>query len=158
MRFFFLIIGCSLLFSACDTNRVYEYNKDFSDRTWKTKDTAVFDFQIKNAGAKYNLYYNVRNTIDYPYARLFIHYSLTDSSGNELSRKLVNNDLFDQKTGQPTGNSGLGDIYDHQFLLLKDIEFTHQGKYLLKLEQYMRQDTLPGIIAVGVRVENSAVK
>jgi len=153
MRFFFLIIGCCLLLSACDTNRVYEYNKDFSDRTWKIKDTAVFDFPIKNTGAKYNLYYNVRNTIDYPYARLFIHYSLTDSSGNELFRKLVNNDLFDQKTGQPNGNSGLGDIYDHQFLLLKDVEFTHQGKYFLKLEQYMRQDTLPGIIAVGVRVE-----
>lgn len=155
MRFIFLIIGCGLLLSACDTSRVYEYNEDFNDRTWKAKDTAVFDFQIKNAEQKYNLYYNVRNTIDYPYARLFIHYSLTDSLGNEVSKKLINNDLFDQKTGQPNGNSGLGDIYDHQFLLLENVKFAHKGKYLLKLEQYMRQDTLPGVIAVGIRVENS---
>ncbi|MBA4144526.1 MAG: gliding motility lipoprotein GldH [Azospira oryzae] len=155
MRFLFLIFGCGLLFSACDTNRVYEYNKEFSDRTWKMKDTAVFDFQIKNAEQKYNLYYNVRNTIDYPYARLFINYALTDSVGNVLSKKLINNDLFDQKTGRPNGNSGLGDIYDHQFLLLDNLQFAHNGKYRLKLEQYMRKDTLPGVIAVGFRLEHS---
>ena len=155
MRLLFLITACALLFCACDSSRVYEYNKDFKDRSWKVKDTAVFDFRIKNTAVKYNLYYNVRNTIDYPYARLFIHYSLTDSLGNVLSKKLINNDLFDQKTGQPNGTSGLGDIYDHQFLLLDNISFAYHGKYFLKLEQYMRQDTLPGVMAVGVRVENS---
>jgi len=155
MRFLFLITGCGILFSACDNSRVYEHNIDFSDRSWQVTDTALFDFQIRDTAAKYNVYYNVRNTIDYPYARLFIHYSLTDSLGNALSKKLINNDLFDQKTGQPNGNSGLGDIYDHQFLLLEKVAFARQGKYHIKLEQFMRQDTLPGVIAVGVRVEKS---
>jgi gliding motility-associated lipoprotein GldH len=155
MRYFFLIAVLGLLIVACDSNRVYEVNKDFTDRTWKTSDTTVFDFRINNIGDKYNLYYNVRNTIDYPNARLFVNYVLADSIGNILSKKMVAQNLFDLKTGKPNGTSGLGDIYDHQFLLLENYEFTRQGKYILKLEQFMRQDTLHGILAVGVRVERA---
>ena len=152
---FFLVVVISLLFTSCDSNRVYEYNADFKDRAWKTSDTTVFDFYIRDTGKRYNIYYNVRNSIDYPYARLFVNYSLTDSLGNPIEKKLIPQDLFDQKTGRPNGDSGLGDIYDHQFLLLKNFEFKYYGKYLINLQQYMRQDTLPGILAIGVRVEEA---
>lgn len=157
MRLIFLLAIASLCFVSCDSNRVYEYNHDFRDRTWKTSDTTVFDFYIRDTGKKYNLYYNVRNSVDYPYARLFVHYSLTDSIGNALEKKLISQDLFDQKTGRPNGESSIGDIYDHQFPLLQNFEFKHYGKYVIHLEQYMRQDTLPGILAVGVRVEETKV-
>jgi len=151
----FLLVVISLLIISCDGNRVYENNTDFKDRNWKTTDTTVFDFYIRDTGKRYNIYYNVRNSIDYPYARLFVNYALTDSLGNPIEKKLIPQDLFDQKTGRPNGDSGLGDIYDHQFLLLKNFEFKYYGKYLINLQQYMRQDTLPGILAVGVRVEEA---
>ena len=61
------------------------------------------------------------------------------------------------KTGKPFGTSGLGDIYDHRFELLKDYQFPTRGKYRIKLEQMMRMDTLHGILAVGVRVENNSL-
>jgi gliding motility-associated lipoprotein GldH len=154
MRFIFFFVFAGLVLISCDGNRLYEYNKDFEDRTWKANDTAVFNFYIRDLGKKYNLYYNVRNSIDYPYARLFINYSLTDSMGNVIEKRLIPQDLFDQKTGKPKGNSGLGDIYDHQFLVLQGFEFKQYGTYLVKLTQQMRQDTLPGMLAVGVRVEN----
>jgi gliding motility-associated lipoprotein GldH len=156
MRFIFLMAVVGLFFISCDNSRVYESNKDFEDRTWKVRDTVVFDFRINSTREKYNLYYSIRNSIDYPYARLFVNYSLTDSLGNELIKKLNAQDLFDQKTGKPNGSSGLGDIYDHRFLLLSNYEFNQRGKYFLKLEQYMRQDTLPGILAAGIRVEKAA--
>jgi gliding motility-associated lipoprotein GldH len=155
MRFIFLLAIIGLFFSSCDSDRLYEFNKDFQDRAWKTNDTVVFDFKINDIRQKYNIYYSVRNSIDYPYARLFVNYSLTDTLGNQLVKKLTTQDLFDQKTGKPNGTSGLGDIYDHRFLLLSNYEFNHQGKFVLKLEQYMRQDTLPGILAAGVRVEKA---
>ncbi|WP_254245004.1 gliding motility lipoprotein GldH [Hymenobacter sp. BRD67] len=55
------------------------------------------------------------------------------------------------KTGEPLG-AGTGDIFDHQFLALKQQHFARPGAYKLTLEQYMRQNQLPGIMAVGVRV------
>ena len=148
-----MLVLPAILLTACDARRVYEYNQDFKNRSWNVTDTASFEFIIRDPGQKYNLYYNVRNSLDYPYARLFVQYSLQDSVGSELHKKLVSAFLFDQKSGKPQGSSGLGDVYDHQFPLLRDYEFKVPGKYMMKMEQFMRMDTLPGILAVGLRVE-----
>ena len=149
----FVLLAFAIGLAACDARRVYEYNQDFDDRSWKVADTARFEFIIKDPGKKYNLYYNIRNSLDYPYARLFVQFSLRDSVGAELQKRLVSAFLFDQKTGKPQGSSGLGDVYDHQFPLINDFEFNLPGKYKLDMEQFMRMDTLPGVLAVGLRVE-----
>lgn len=154
MRYFSLVLVICL-FASCDSERVFEQNTEFKDRTWKVSEPVVFDFVIEEPQQKYNLYYNVRNSLDYPYARLFVEYQLSDSTGAELSKKLVSEYLFDQKTGRPLGNSGLGDVFDHRFLLLEKQEFKFAGKYSLRIEQFNRQDTLKGVLAVGVRVETA---
>jgi len=153
MRFFALLAFLVFLLLACDERRVYEDSLDFRERNWKVTDTPRFEFAIRDPGNKYNLYCHIRNSLDYPYARLFVRYALRDSVGAELHGNLVSEFLFDQKTGQPFGRSGLGDVFDHQFLLLNDYEFKRPGKYKLELEQFMRMDTLQGILSVGVRVE-----
>ena len=80
-------------------------------------------------------------------------YSLHDSTGAELEKKLVSKLLFDDKTGEPHGNSGLGDLYDHRLPLILNYQFEKSGKYRVKFEQFMRTDTLSGVLAVGLRVE-----
>ncbi len=148
---FFFAIGF-ILFS-CDGNRVFENNFEFKDRAWKVIEEPRFEFIIPSSVESYNLYYNVRNSLDYPHARIFVTWHLYDSTGRELSKKLVFNYLFDEKTGRPFGDSGLGDLYDHRFPILEKYSFPYRGKYSVKLDQFSRQDTLQGIIAVGVRVE-----
>ncbi|NOT74619.1 MAG: gliding motility lipoprotein GldH [Cyclobacteriaceae bacterium] len=142
-----------LVLGSCDSNRLYEDNVEFSDRSWKVIEEPRFEFIIPDTTSQYNIYYNVRNSLEYPYARIFVTYHLYDSTGKELSRKLINNDLFDQKTGKPFGDSGLGDLFDHQFPILQKNKFNYKGKFSIKLDQLMRQDTLKGVIAIGVRVE-----
>ncbi len=95
----------------------------------------------------------VRNESDYPFANLYYQWQLKDSTGRELDKKLASDYLFDQKTGWPLGNSGLGNIYDHRFHLLEGYTFPYNGKYTLQYEQFMRTDTLRGILAVGLRIE-----
>lgn len=151
--FFFL-----LLLFGCDSNRVFERYEEFKDKAWKIQEPAEFEFTISDVSKKYNVLYNVRNSLDYPYARLFIEYTLTDSTGAELSKKLLSNYLFDQKTGRPLGRSGLGDVYDHQFLLLQNQSFPNAGVYHMRLEQFNRLDTLTGILAIGVRVETAEME
>ncbi|MGE0770970.1 MAG: gliding motility lipoprotein GldH [Cyclobacteriaceae bacterium] len=144
-----------LLLAGCDTSRVYEYNIDFDERFWPASEKPKFEFHISDPGKTYNVYYNIRNSIDYPYARIFVQYALSDSLGNELKSELKSAYLFDEVTGKPFGSSGIGDIYDHQFSLLKAYQFPRRGKYVIQLEQFTRQDTLSGILAVGVRVEEN---
>jgi gliding motility-associated lipoprotein GldH len=157
MRIFFLSCLIGSLFSACDQSRVYEQNTDFTERYWIVNETPEFEFTIDQPADKYTLYGNVRNSVSYPYARLFFTYYLQDSTGAEIEKKLVTQYLFDAKTGKPFGNSALGDIYDHRLELLKNYEFKSRGRYRVKFEQQMRVDTLKGILAVGIRVERSSL-
>lgn len=152
MRRSFIFVSLVLFFS-CDSNRVFEDNVDFADRTWKISEPALLEFQIADVSKSYNLYFDIRNSIDYPYSRIFVNCSLQDSAGRELSKKQLAEYLFDQKTGKPHGSSGLGDIYDHQFPIASKMKFDKSGKYKVRLEQFMRKDTLQGILAVGLRVE-----
>jgi len=155
MRLAFCFFMLSLLLSSCDSRRIYEENRDFDKRMWLAADTAEFQFQVPDAVDNlYNVQFSVRNTRDYKWSNIFVNFVLADSAGQVLSSKLVSNYLFEQKTGKPLGGSGVGDIYDHQFPLLNAYGLK-PGKYSVTLQQFMRVDTLDGILAVGVRVEKS---
>jgi gliding motility-associated lipoprotein GldH len=153
MRIYFSIAVVSILLWGCDSRRIFEDNMEFRERNWKITEPVQFEFQIDDASKKYNLLMNIRNSLDYPYARIFVNYNLLKQDSISLGKKMIAEYLFDQKTGKPFGTSGLGDIYDHQFPILRNYSFEKTGVYKIKLDQFMRMDTIPGILAVGVRVE-----
>ncbi len=148
-------IAVVLIFASCDSSRIYEQNFDFENRYWAVAEQPQFEFTIDNVNQKYNLYVNVRNEISYPNANLYFTYYLADSTGKVLEKELVTEFLFDKKTGKPLGKSVLGDIYDHQIQLQKGYIFKNPGKYSIRYEQFMRADTLRGMLGIGLRVEHS---
>ena len=147
----FAFIATFLL--GCDDERVYDKNVDFDARYWLVSEKPVFEFEITDTLQSYDLSCNVRNSLAYPYARIFITWYLRDSTEALLGKKLVSNLLFDDKTGEPFGNSGLGDIYDHTIPLKVNYRFPYPGKFKVSFEQFMRTDTLSGVLAIGLRVE-----
>ena len=148
------LIFVVLVAMGCNNSRIYERNVKFPDRIW-TKDTeAVFDFEINDINTNYKFYFNLRNTILYPYQNIYLSYSLEDTLGNVYDSELTNINLFDSKTGKPFG-SGMGDIFDHQYLVIDNYQFNNPGMYLFKIKQYMRMDSLPEIMSVGLRIEKS---
>jgi gliding motility-associated lipoprotein GldH len=151
-----LIFGAVMLFilASCDDSRVYEVNHEFDDKYWLADSTQSFKFTITDSTSAYNVYYNLRNSVSYPFRNIYVRYQLSDSSGNILETDLVNGDLFESKTGKPLGE-GLGDVFDHQFPILNTYTFPTSGNYEVNLSQYMRRDTLPEILAVGIRIEKS---
>ncbi len=152
---FFLII--SIVLSCNDEQRVFEKNIDFDEQSWVVSNIPAFEFEILETTRTYDLFYNVRNSISYPYHNLYVKYSLEDTLGNVISSKLQNMDLFDPVTGKPYGE-GLGDIFDHRILALDKHQFDRPGVYRFKVQQYMRQDTLPMILSVGLRVAYSELE
>jgi gliding motility-associated lipoprotein GldH len=142
------------IFWACDENRVYERNLDMDDKTWHQDTIPGFTFNINDIENSYNFYYNFRNTRAYPYRNIYVRYTLQDSTGNILSSDLHNINLFDPVSGKPYGD-GLGDIFDHQVLALREVRFQSPGYYHFKIEQFMRVNNLPEIVSVGIRVEKA---
>ena len=154
MRTCFSLIVLSIFLLSCDPNRVYEENQDIEDAVWQEDFSPKFRFEIIDPQNKYNLYLNLRNGIAYPYHNVYIKYNLKDSTEAILSSELKEFFLFDPKTGKPFGD-GLGDLFDHQFPLLKAHSFPSGGSYSIDIEQFMRLQQLPMIVSVGLRVEKS---
>ena len=152
--FRFSLLGFILLMAGCDSHRVYEKNHDFKDAMWSSADTLTFEITVPDSSLHYNVLLNVRNTIDFETVRLFVQYQLSDST-SVLRKRLVEQNLFDRVTGKPFGDSGLGNIYSHQFTLESSITFPAPGLYRVKLNHMMRYDTLPEIRSIGVRIEKT---
>ncbi len=151
MKYCFLFVLATALI-ACDQQRIYEENIELENGYWLADSARDFTFTISDTTNNYNLYYNIRNTVSYPFQNIYVDYVLADSTGRQIEGNLLNQDLFDPKSFEPYG-SGLGDIFDHQFPLLTDYSFPVSGDYTVSLKQYMRRDTLKDVIAVGIRVE-----
>ncbi|MEP2771225.1 MAG: gliding motility lipoprotein GldH [Fulvivirga sp.] len=151
---YLLFVGLLIIQFSCDDKRIFEDYADFEKKYWLADSIQYFNLEIDQPEMSYNLYLNVRNTNTYPYHNLYVKYQVLDSSGNTITENLVNKNLYNAKTGEPKG-SGLGDIFSHQFLLEENFTFTKKGSYRLSLQQYMRQDTLKGIVSAGIRLEHS---
>jgi len=148
------IFGSLALFGifGCSTDTVYEENVDVKNHVWMADSAMVFEFKIEQATDKYDIFYNFRNTIAYPFYNLYVTYELKDRDEKVLLNDLYNMNLFDPKTGKPYGK-GLGDIFSHQFKVIPQYEFPDTGTYTLHLKQYMRRDSLPEILSVGVSIK-----
>ncbi|WP_231590727.1 gliding motility lipoprotein GldH [Hymenobacter terrenus] len=150
-------VGLLYVLSGCDPNRVFEQNTDFPDYSWDVQQKPAFTFAIQDTTASYDVYFNVRFAPAYGFYNLYVKHTLMGPTGRVGSPLLHQMLLMDPKTGEPKG-SGTGDIYDLQLLALPNQHFARPGNYTLTLEQYMRQDQLPGLMAVGVRVAQHEVK
>lgn len=145
-----VLLFLSVLLFSCDSKRIIEEYKDIPNHLWISSDTIRFPLSLPKADTV-SFYCRVRNDLDYSFSRIFIQYSFCDSLGHELWKGMKGQYLFDSKTGEPLGQSGIGDVFDHP-LLLKKMSVA-KGRYHLKISHKMRKDSLPGILAIGVRVE-----
>ena len=152
-----LVISCFGLLTACDPNQVFEQNTDFANYSWDVQQKPAFTFAIQDTTATYDVFFNVRYASAYGFYNLYMKHTLTGPGGPVGPPLLHLVLLMDPKTGEPKGN-GTGDIYDLQVLALPNQHFAKAGSYTLTLEQYMRQDQLPGLMAVGVRVARHEAK
>ena len=147
-----------LVLSSCGQDHVYREYVDFDDRIWLASEGARFSFEISDTVAAYNIYCNLRNSTHYPWSRVFVTFTLTDTLGSELQKKLVTEFLFDPKTGKPFGKSGLGDLYDHRIGVLSNFKFPKSGVFEARFDQSMRTDSLKGILSVGLAIEKVNTK
>ncbi len=154
MRYWLIFSLFSPVLFSCDPNKISEDTIDI-DTYWKADSVANFNFTINDPTIDYNLFFSVRNGVEFPHSNLYFKYNLLDSAGNLLETELINFQLFNAKSGYPLGN-GVGDLFEHQYELLTKYQFNHKGSYQLSFQQYMRYDSLPEIYSIGYRVERTA--
>jgi gliding motility-associated lipoprotein GldH len=150
----FQLLGSFLLFlilGACDYSAVYKDYVDIDNGVWHVDSVPTFEFTIVDPTKEYQVDYNIRYTVEYPFRNLYITYSLEDSTGNVLQSDLQEINLFESKTGEPLGK-GLGDIFNIEVRGISPLKVDAAGEYTIKLRQFMRRETLDAIMSVGIVV------
>lgn len=146
-----ILLSMVLFVSSCGKQTMYDHNVDVNE-PWKSIDKAVFDIDITDTINQYNVYLNIRNTVDYDYSNLYL-FIKTEFPNNYVVIDTAEIFLADMK-GNWLG-SGFGEIKDIQVLFRKNGRFARKGIYHISFEQAMRDKELYGIKSVGIRIERS---
>ncbi|SKC15843.1 gliding motility lipoprotein GldH [Dyadobacter psychrophilus] len=159
MKFFWFvsIFAICLTMFGCDENVVYKAHEDIDDGLWYIKNKPTFKVEITDTTATYNMYYLLRNTLQYPYYNLYLTKNFIGPDQKVISNTLEEVFLSNETTGKPYGH-GLGDLFDHKIPFLKNYKFPRSGTYTFILTQSMRQNPLPFVMSVGVSVEKVGAK
>ncbi len=147
----FIIFPIIFLFASCQEKAIYNQYVDLDDGGWELDSLIDFEFEIENTAKPVNLFYNIRNDISYPFYNLYVKYELTDQEGEIIRSNMHEANLMDPTTGAPIGTGE--SIFDNQILLLKDFQFPKAGNYKFSIKQYMREEKIDGIWAVGLTIK-----
>lgn len=148
----------SLLAFACSPPKLdtFEKNRDIPQSNWDASFKPAYEVTLaaEDTAFFYNLYVNVRHTDAYPYNNLWLIVS-TQMPGDSLPQtRRVELPLADSY-GKWLG-SGLDDIFEHRIPIQQHAILPRAGTYRFTFEQNMRQNPLPDMLSVGLRMEKAA--
>ena len=140
-----------MILASCGNNKLVESYTTMIDNQWKESEIQRFSFEIADSVKNYDLFFTIKNNMDYPYYNIYLDYQLVKIEGEEeevIKKELKEFILFDKKSGKPFG-SGSSGLYDHELSLETGYDFAGTGKYEVRFQQYMRKEALNGVAAVG---------
>ena len=147
-----LIVAGLFLLSSCGPDYIQDSRKDIAEAGWTYADQASFSFQVEDTTKVYNLWLEVGHTRSYARQNLYTRIQTVFPDGHKLS-EVVSLELAN-KGGEWLGQCNAQDCL-LRVPLQMDTYFNQPGKYTLGLEQYMRQDSLKGILSLRFMVENT---
>ena len=148
----FFIISILFVLTSCDRKRVYESYRRLDDKGWNKDSLVVFRAQLTDTIKNHNLYVNIRNKGTYPYSNLWLFLTIQSPDGTSKT------DTVEFTLAEPPGKwkgSGIGGLHDNQIPYKSSVYFPHRGEYVFSLKQGMRDNVLPGIRDIGVRIETT---
>ena len=147
--FFFLSVAW--LAASCNSDRIFEKYQGMAELHWKVADTVRFEVGTMESDVTQPLI-GVRYNDNYPFHNLYVRYLLSDTLGNTLMDSLLQIHLFDAKSGKPLGK-GFGNVYT-KYDSLPRVELPAEVPVTARFVQYMREDELQGIEAVGLKINS----
>lgn len=136
---------------ACQEEGV-EHSISFGDQGWPSKQVIDIPLTSLDSNKTYQVWVHVRQSEAYPYYNFYFLPKIIDPKGKRFQRTLAEAIFYDPKTGKPRAASG-SSIKTHRYLIFDRLRFKEAGTYRLSLTQYMREDTLKGIVSIGVSLK-----
>ncbi|MCW0483848.1 gliding motility lipoprotein GldH [Gaoshiqia sediminis] len=150
MKKLIFLLGWIIALSACDQGRVFEDYRTFDTDGWHKDSTVVFTLEPTDTLGGHNVLINIRNMGNYPNSNIWLFIDVRSPDGSLLK------DTVEFTLADPTGKwkgSGIGDLFDNQFLYKQNVFFPSAGEYQFRIRHGMRAKNLKGIQDIGIRVE-----
>lgn len=147
-----LFVVISMVMQSCIPSNVFEKNFSFKNHNWDQKVTPQYTFDITDTTSNYGIYVTMRHTDAYPYANIWLNIETTSPDKKTVVQKV---ELpLAESSGKWLGQ-GMDEIYEHKISLTKNSpsHFDQKGKYTITLKHIMRENPLPQIMSIGVRLE-----
>ncbi|MEO7312093.1 MAG: gliding motility lipoprotein GldH [Chitinophagaceae bacterium] len=151
-----LLLATYCLFPAagCKQVELYERLENIPNAAWKMDFKPVFTFNITDTVSLYNVYITIRHTNSYGYNNIWLESTLQLPGDSLITQKL---DLQLANTDGWMG-TGMDDIFERRIMVTATPQkFSKSGQVRFTLGHVMRQDPLPGIMQVGLRVEKAGL-
>ena len=146
---FLLLISLLSLFLAnsCQKKVFYEKIDPLPDEVWHIDSLLHYDFTIEDTLACFNMYINIRNSVDFETQNFYIFMTTTFPNGDTAVDTLgcFISDIYGKWTGK-----GLGRVRENRFLFKSNIRFPQKGNYHIDVQQAMRADKVKGIVDFGI--------
>lgn len=145
----FFISIIFILFGACDTGKIYEGFYTADTKGWHKDSMAVFNFNIQDSSAIYDLLVNTRNLENYPFSNLWLFVDIVAPDSTTVR------DTIEYQLAQPNGKwlgTGTGGVYFNSFNYRSKVYFPQSGEYKIKIQHGMRDVSLKGLKNIGLSV------
>jgi gliding motility-associated lipoprotein GldH len=153
MRFtplFLLLTATGILFTRCGDDYTYDERADISGQSWAYEDTLTFDFTIGDVTKIYSLALYVTHSVDYSFQNLYVQFHTRYPSG-KTETQMVSLELA-KKSGIWNGDCG-GQWCTAEIALQPKAIFEETGAHQIKIEQYMRKNSLPGLKSMELKIK-----
>lgn len=148
-----LILILSLCFTACTQLDEFEKNSIIPQNRWLYTFKPSFNFDIKDTSSSYNLYVVLRHTDTYRYNNIWLNVG-TQSPGDTVRYQKFELQLGSDAKGWE--GTGMDDIWELRKLITNGpVKFNKAGNYKFSVAHIMRENPLPNILSVGIRVEKA---
>ncbi len=143
------ILSLMLLLTACSDNSIYSKSYEIDGHEWHMEDKLEFEFDIEDNSKNNIISLTLRLNEDYPYANMYLF--LETLGANQKSRIDTLPILLAESDGKWKGEKK-GSLIEFVIPIFNG-QFPDVGTYHLTLQHGMRDEYLPGVLDVGIKVE-----
>ena len=137
---------------ACNSSTTYNKWTDIEGLQWSKDSAYHFVFEIQDTNADYNIDFGIRHLNQYPYQNIWL---LTDLQKRD-STSFVDTIQYKiaDEYGVWYGKHSAG-LYSFNARMYSKVKFSSLGQYIITLNHGMREQTLLGVSAIGIKIEKN---
>ncbi len=152
IRNLLLLLATGILISCSDDAYYREY-VDFNSTRWNQDSIVQFKVNVDDISRPFMVGVELRHNDEYPYSNLYLFRTISSSDGVEYTDTV--NYTLANSSGAWVGK-GMGEVKTMKYpFARKTLQLNHPGEFTFTFQQGMRDENLPGILSLGLSLEQT---